>query len=108
MKLNKQNRCEEYICDLTKELDLLAKFDENINENIIRFFHHYIVADAFCKKDKCLAIRVPGGTVGSIWIDDNNVITDIYIDTDYVVKTYPNNVNELIKKYIGEVIEYNE
>ena len=26
--------------------------------------------------------------------------------TDYVVKTYPTNVNEVIQKFVGEVIEW--
>ena len=95
---------DEYVCELTKELDVLAEF---INKEFYDVFFHYIVVDNWCKKEKCLAIRVPGGTVGSIYLDDNNVITKIYIDTEYVVKSYPSDVNELIeKKFVGEVIEY--
>ena len=45
-------------------------------------------------------------TSGDILIDKNNVITEITIDTEYIIKTYPNNVNELIQKFVGEVIEY--
>lgn len=94
----------EYICELTKELDLLAKLTD---KEFYDVFYHYIIADNWCKKEKCLAIRVPGGTVGGIRIDDNNVITEIEIDTEYVVKTYPSDVNDLIqKKFIGEVIEW--
>lgn len=106
MKLeNRRSSLEdEYVCELTKELDVLAKLTDKDFYNI---FYHYIVADNCCKKEKCLMIRVPGGTVGNIYLDDNNVITDIYIDTDYVVKTYPINVNEFItKKFIGTVIEF--
>lgn len=94
---------DEYVCELTKELDVLAEF---IDKEFYDIFFHYIVADNWCKKVNILAIRVPGGTVGSIYIDDNNVITKIVVDTEYVVKTYPNNVNELIQKFVGEVIEY--
>lgn len=93
----------QYRCTLTKELDALAKLSEN---HYYEQFHHYILADDYCKKEKCLAIRVPGGTVGGVWIDDNNVINKIVVDADYVVKTYPDNVNELIQKYVGEIIEY--
>lgn len=69
-------------------------------------FYHYILADEWCKNQECLAIRVPGGTVGGIYFDNSNVITKIVIDTDYVVKTYPANINELIQKFVGEVIEW--
>lgn len=105
MKLDNRKEVlkDEYRCELTKELDSLAKLTDKKGYD---FFHHYIYASELCKKDKCLAIRVPGGTVGGILIDDNNVITKIDIDTDYVVKTYPSNVNELIKKYVGEEIVY--
>ena len=48
---------------------------------------------------------MPGGTVGGIYFD-NNIITKIVIDTNYVVKTYPANVNELIQRFVGEVIEW--
>ncbi|RKI83825.1 hypothetical protein D7V90_08005 [bacterium 1xD42-87] len=95
--------CEEYRCDLTKELDDMSGISK---QHYYDMFHHYILADEWCKKEKCLAIRVPGGTVGGIHFNDNNTITKIVIDIDYVVKTYPSNVNDLIQKYIGEVIEW--
>ncbi len=107
MKLNNKRtvlNCE-YVCELTKELDVLAKLTD---KEFYDIFYHYIVADNYCKKEKCLAIRVPGGTVGGIWIDDNNAITKIVIDTDYVVKTYPSDVNDLIQKFVGEIIEFEQ
>lgn len=100
MKLDKECLKDRYRCKLTKELDSLAKLSES------KYFYHYIVADNWCKKEKCLAVRVPGGTVGGVWIDDNNVITKIVIDTTYTVKTYPDNINDVIQKFVGEVIEY--
>lgn len=105
MKLdnNKEWSVNEYRCEITRELDSLAKLKENDHYD---FFYHYILADDYCKSIKCLAIRVPGGTVGSIWIDDNNVITKIFIDTNYVIKTYPDNINELLQNFVGEVIEW--
>lgn len=95
--------CEEYRCDLTKELDDMSGISK---QHYYDMFHHYILADEWCKKEKCLAIRVPGGTVGGVHFNDNNTITKIVIDIDYVVKTYPSNVNDLIQKYVGEVIEW--
>lgn len=95
--------CKEYRCNLTKELDDISDISK---QHYYDMFYHYILADEWCKNQKCLAIRVPGGTVGCIYFDDTNVITKIVIDTDYVVKTYPTNVNELIQKFVGEVIEW--
>jgi hypothetical protein len=103
LKVRRSTRFQEYRCDLTNYLDSLAGLSEQTSYNL---FYHYILADDHCRKEKCLAIRVPGGTVGGIWIDDNNTITKIEIDTDYVVKSYPDNVNELVQKYIGEIVEY--
>lgn len=104
MKLINRNEWSktEFRCALTKELDALSKIDES---EFYDLFHHYIVADRIAIKDKCLLIRVPGGTLGGIWLDENNTITKIHVDTDYVVKTYPSNINELIQKFVGEVIE---
>ena len=85
-KCNNDAGMTEYRCSLTKELDILS--DEGF------------------KKEKCLAIRVPGGTIGSIHYDDNNIITNITIDTGYVIETYPDNVNGLVKEFIGEKIEW--
>ena len=93
----------EYVCDLTIELDSLANL---IGSKYYKSFYHYILADEWCKNEKCLAIRVPGGTVGNILIDDNNVILEISIKTDYVIRTYPDNINELVQKFVGKTIKY--
>ena len=92
----------EYLSELTTELDNLAKLDNG------KEFHlfHYIVLDDYSIKEKCLPIRVYGGTVGAIWFDDNNIITKIFIDVNYVVKSYPSNVNEIVQKYVGQNIEW--
>lgn len=95
--------CKEYRCDLTKELDDMSDISQ---KHYYNRFYHYILADEWCKNKKCLVIRVPGGTVGGIYFDDNNTITKIVVDTNYVVKTYPTNVNELIQRFVGEVIEW--
>lgn len=43
-----------------------------------------------------------------IWYDENNIIRKIVVDTKYVVKTYPSDVNEQLKKFIGEKLEFDE
>lgn len=92
----------EYLCELTNELDDLAKLDNGKEFHL----YHYIVLDDYSIKQKCLPVRVHGGTVGGIWFDDDNRITKIIIDTKYVVKSYPDNINESIQKYVGEKIEW--
>lgn len=106
MKLKKVDNSTnniKYRCNFTEKLDNLSGLSGQGDNSI---FRHYILADEVCKKEKCLAIRVPGGTVGGITLDENNVITDIAIDTNYVISTYPDNINELVKKFIGEKMVY--
>lgn len=87
-----------YVCKLTRRLDELAGLDMHKDYDL---FYHYVLYDEWDKKHKMLAIRVPGGTVGSATLDDDGDIVSIYIDTDYVIDTYPEDVNERIKEFIG-------
>lgn len=96
---------KEYVCELTKELDELAGLDEF---EYYELHHHYLLVGRWHTKEKYMAIRVPGGTVGLIEYDDDFKITKLKVDTDYVVKTYPKNVNEIIQKYIGVKVEFQE
>lgn len=104
MKLEPESKIGDMIdchCELTRTLDELAGLTDKES-----MWKHYIMIDALTKKNKCMAIRIPGGTVGSIHYDDNKIITDIMIDTNYVVKSYVDNVNEIIReKYIGVIME---
>ena len=93
----------EYLCEITEELDKasgLGRKEKGWSN------YHYIVVDNHSIKNKCLAIRVHGGTVGSIDINENNIITNIDIDTDYVVKTYNDDVKDILNKFIGTQLEW--
>lgn len=90
---------KEYKCDLTQKLDELAGLDSN------DFFSHYLLITQCEVEDKCIPIRVPGGTVGSLDFDDDKRITAIEINRNYVIKTYPDNLNEEMKKFIGNILE---
>ena len=70
------------------------------------YYKHYLLD--YCHTDGFhnFPIRVPGGTVGGILVDDHNVITNIKIDRNYVVKTYSDELDEIIEKYIGKKIEF--
>ena len=104
MKLELRNNWHttEFRCDLTRHLDELSQISQSPYYDI---YHHYILIDKIALEEQILAIRVPGGTVGAIWIDENNKIVMVKVDKDYVVKTYPLNVNEIIAEFIGETIE---
>ena len=103
MKLIKRNRwaCAEYRCDVTFLLD----DESDITKDITHMFYHYIIANINDLKDKILPIRIPGGTIGAIEIDDDRRITSIKLNSDNVLVKYPNNIAHLLEKYVGEIIE---
>ena len=90
-----------YVCELTDELDALAKTVSDASVN-----RPYILADEFCKRNKCLAIRIPGCTLGGIHYNHDNIVTGIEINTDCMNKIYLLNAKELVNKYIGDKIEF--
>jgi hypothetical protein len=96
---SRYSKMNEYYCEITTELDKLAGLDPNGH------WKHYVLCDY---EDGCLPIRIPGGTLGSIEYDENSVITKIHVCTDYVVKTYPDDVNEQLQKFVGQKIEIGE
>lgn len=88
-----------WTCEITWFLDQVAGLDEKL--------HYIVINDLILFNDEDPAtyyIRVPGGTVGSIWLDIDHNIRRIFIDTDFVVKSYPEDINEQMKKFIGKRI----
>lgn len=86
-----------WTCEITWFLDQVAGLDERL--------HYIVINDLILFDDEDPAtyyIRVPGGTVGSIWLNDDCDIKSISIDPNYVVESYPANINEQVKKFVGE------
>lgn len=101
MELTRRKICGEvrkaWDCEITWFLDQVAGLDERL--------HYIVINDLILFDDEEPAtyyIRVPGGTVGSIFLDDDYNIKEIFIDTNYVIDSYPVNINEHVKKFIGE------
>ena len=94
---SKYNELHEYFCELTEFLD-------NITEKKRLSRRHYILANPCDFADGALPIRLPGSTVGGVFIDKNNVITKVQIDGNYYKDMYPNNINEMLERYVGEKI----
>ena len=86
----------EFYSKLTEELD--AALDDEHSDRC----RHYVLANDYCLKNKCLAIRVYGTTVGNIRFDDGNVIQNIVIDSDSVIGCYMKDVNMQLQKYVGQ------
>ena len=94
----------DYVCDLTRELDSLSGIDKRPD-----WVYHYLMLHTCFDPDRSIPIRVPGGMVGALDYDEENRITAVHISIDYVVKTYPRNIKQLIEsKYLGQVIEFPE
>lgn len=93
---------QEYYCDLTREMDQIIGISPD------QYWKHYVLyADGLMKKDKCLAIRIPGGTVGGIWINDENIIVRVFVNPEYyVIKKYPADINEKLAHFVGEKVEF--
>lgn len=87
----------EYFCELTELLD-------NITEKKRLARRHYILALPCDFADGALPIRLPGSTVGGVFIDKDHVITKVLIDGNYYKDMYPKDINEMLERYVGEKI----
>lgn len=86
--------------DITRFLDKQAGLGESGK------FHHYILSDMLSKKDGVYPIRVPGGTVGGLHVNpDTMQVTEINVDTGYVVKTYKDDTEDAIQQFVGTELE---
>ena len=96
---------DEVYNNLTKRLDELSDRKKYINQERYKWCSHYLFEPYRDLPTGEIAIRVPGGTVGTLFVNDKQVITKISISTNYVVK-YDNDVNEIInKEFQGKVLE---
>ena len=87
----------EYFCELTEFLD-------NITEKKRLSRRHYILAKP-CDFAECvLPIRLPGSTVGGVFVDKDHVIIKVLIDGNYYKNIYPEDINEMLEGYVGEKI----
>lgn len=94
---------QEYYCDLTREIDQILGLSSD------QYRKHYILANDSMIKDKCLAIRIPGGTVGGIWINNENIIVRVFVNPEYyVIEKYPADINEKLAHFVGEKIEFTD
>ena len=94
---SKYNSFCEYFCELTEFLD-------NITERKRYSLRHYILALSCDFADGVLPIRLPGSTVGGVFVDKDHVIIKVLIDGNYYKDIYPKDINEMLERYVGEKI----
>lgn len=100
-KKRKNNLCEDYTCKITKEID---KYLIGLNP------HYYSYLYDFGPFKKCnehtteevyaYSIRSPGSTKGHIFVDENNIITELKFYEDSLHYFHPD-VQKLEKEFIG-------
>lgn len=87
----------EYFCELTEFLD-------NIIEKKRPSRRHYVLGLPCNFSGGVLPIRLPGSTVGGVFLDKDKVITKVQIDGNYYKDIYPEGINEMLEEYVGEKI----
>ena len=96
---------KEYYNDFTRECDT------HLMQRMKEFYEYgqktYILIDSIGLKEKVLAIRCPGATVGHIRYDDSSgkkIITEIEIYNDTLKMFYNESIKDIVtsKKYIGK------
>lgn len=102
MVLKDKYNNQSYYCKFTEELDHCAGFDKKA----YKYYEHYLLDYRNVNGFHNFPIRVPGRTIGGIWVDKHDVIVNIKIDRNYVVKTYSDELDVIIEKYIGKKIEF--
>ena len=86
------------INEITEFLDEHAKTNE--------MFKHYTVCAKCMFVNNIILIKVPGSTVGNIFIDKDNVITAITINTNYCVEYTDDNIEDMVNdKFVGQVYD---
>lgn len=86
---------KEYVCELTDFINEKTKFPL-----AQRFgFYIYDIRDVY---ENALAIRIPGGTVGCVMLDNNDVIVKCEIYED------KNDINEKLKRFVGSKIIFKQ
>lgn len=94
---SKYNSFCEYFCELTEFLD-------NITEKKRLSRRHYILGKPCDFAEGVLPIRLPGSTVGGVFVDKDHVIIKVLIDGNYYKNIYPEDINEMLEGYVGEKI----
>ena len=102
----------EFICEFTKELDKHIGFiGEDKDGEPVKFKLYNFIHDPFFDfkisrkiEERVLVFRYPGSPKGSIYFDEDGIITGILFNPGYLRKIYDPNVEDICDKYIGQKI----
>ena len=88
---------DEYVCELTEFLDQFR--DESWMP-----LRHYIIASELEFADGILPLRLPGCTVGAVYLDENQTIRKVVIEGNAYKELYPEDINGQVATYMGQTI----
>ena len=88
-------------CDITATLDAFLYGLNNI------YYVYIPEEDVADKKERFLAIRRPGRTIGEIEVDEHDVIINVRI-SEHGMSSFKEDMNKVLKKYVGERLERDE
>lgn len=104
MKLRKEidGSSRFYTCNLTRLIDSMCPITQ-ISAHMYNYL--YDCRDTF---SYTFAIRIPSRTTGAVVVDNCNVIQKCYIDDSCIGDDnyYATGVNEALRQFIGEVLEF--
>lgn len=103
MVLDEYENVKKYFCNITKVLQI---YEDEVFGNNSRKIFISITEEAL--KNRVFAIDMAGASLGTIWLDKDNCITDIKIDDYYVGYVFPENINDKLEKYIGQKFDIAE
>ena len=103
MVLDEYENVKKYFCNITKVLQI---YEDEVFGNNSRKIFISITEEAL--KNRVFTIDMVGASLGTIWLDKDNCITDIKIDDYYVGYSFPENINDKLEKYIGQMINIAE
>lgn len=81
----------EMVNDLTREMD-----EHLLQDKKFPFCYTYLLPDL---KGERFILRYPGATRGQLYVDKNNIITEILLNENR--SCYKDTVKDIIQKYIG-------
>lgn len=94
---------KRYFCNITKVLQIYE--DKKFSNNSRKIF---ITITEESLKNRVLTIDMIGASLGTIWLDKDNCITDVKINDYYVGYIFPQVINDKLEKYIGQSIDIGE
>lgn len=90
------------IYGVNKITNTIDKYYKSFNKN--SGFYHYMMNERFTngEMEDSYTLRFPGYTIGAVYVDDEDIITDIKLSLDYFKDSYTEGLEKELKQFIGD------